>query len=175
MNPADWQLPFWWTVFAFFVIVMLRANGTYWIGRGIIAGTGHTRWRRALGSRAYQSASALINRWGPPAISLSFLLVGVQTMTNLAAGVTRMPLRRYLPAVTVGCVIWALIYGTGGVISWALLSAAWQHNPILTGIGVALLVLTLVLWLTRRDKGSASDTEPSESEPSEPSGRPLVR
>lgn len=159
MNPADWQLPFWWTVFAFFVIVMLRANGTYWIGRGIIAGTGRTRWRRALETKGYQSASALINRWGPPAITLSFLVIGLQTMTNLAAGVTRMPLRRYLPAVTVGCVIWALIYGTGGLISWALLVAAWRHNPVLTAIGVVAVVTLFAAWFLRRG------TAPEESRP----------
>lgn len=170
MNPADWQLPFWWTVFAFFVIVMLRANGTYWIGRALIAGTGHTRWRRALETKGYQSASALINRWGPPAITMSFLVIGLQTMTNLAAGVTRMPLRRYLPAVTVGCVIWALIYGTGGLISLALLQQAWRYNPVLTVAGVTLVVGLLIFWLTRRDTGPDAPGQSSV----EPSGGTLV-
>ncbi|MDO5083462.1 MAG: VTT domain-containing protein [Arachnia propionica] len=170
MNPADWQAPLWVVLLGFFVIVMLRANGTYWIGRGIIAGTGNTRWRRALETRAYRRASALINRWGPPAISVSFLFVGVQTMTNLAAGVTRMPLRRYLPAVTVGCMIWALIYGTVGFISWELLIRAWELNPVLTVVVATALLGSLGLWLTliRVNRRRAGST------PSEAPGRSLV-
>ena len=35
------------------------------------------------------------------------LTVGVQTFVQISAGVTRMPLRLYLPAVAVGSVVWA--------------------------------------------------------------------
>ena len=50
-----------------------------------------------------------------------------------------MPLRRYLPAVIVGCVIWAFIWGTGGMISLVIISQAWEHSPVLTVTGLVII------------------------------------
>ena len=149
MDPTTWQAPFAVVVGALFVIVMLRANATYWLGRAIIAGTGRSRWARILDTRAYRVGSSWLNRWGAPAVALSFLTVGVQTMVNLSAGVTRMPLRRYLPSVTVGSVIWAFLYGTVGFAGFVAVQKMWQQNHLLTIAGVALLVVVLAVVLFR--------------------------
>ena len=85
--------------------------------------------------------SSWLNRWGPLAVTLSFLVIGLQTMVNLAAGVARMPMRRYLPAVIVGCTVWAFIWGTGGIISLVLLSMAWEHSPAMTITGLSIKVV----------------------------------
>ena len=71
---------------ALFVIVMLRANATYWLGRG--AAAGGRRWRKSEGegSPAWQRARALVNRWGPIAVVLCFFTVGIQTAVNATAG-----------------------------------------------------------------------------------------
>jgi len=37
-------LPWGWAFLFLWVSVMGRANGTYWIGRAVAAGTGRTRW-----------------------------------------------------------------------------------------------------------------------------------
>ena len=139
MHPQDWNLPYGLTILTLFCIVMVRSNGTYWIGRGVVAGTSHTRWRRVLETRPYRVGCSWLSRWGPPAVTLSFLVIGLQTMVNLAAGVARMPLRRYLPAVVVGCTVWAFIWGTGGMISLVLLSMAWEHSPAMTTAGLAVM------------------------------------
>ena len=83
--------------------------------------------------------SSWLHRWGPPAVTLSFLVIGLQTMVNLAAGVARMPMRRYLPAVVAGCTVWAFIWGTGGMISLVLLSMAWNHSPAMTIAGLIVM------------------------------------
>ena len=150
MDPTTWQLPYGLVLLSLFCIVMCRSNATYWIGRGVVAGAGHTRWRKVLDSRAYAVGSEWLNRWGPPAVTLSFLVVGVQTMVNLAAGVSRMPMRRYLPAVIVGCVIWAFIYATGGLIGFALLSRAWEHSPPLTILGLLTITGATAAFFIRR-------------------------
>ena len=75
-------------------IVMLRANATYWLGRGAEAGAEHTRLRRLLRSPRFARVQAGVARWGAPVVTLSFLTIGIQTLVNLAAGVTKMPLRR---------------------------------------------------------------------------------
>ena len=48
-------------------------------------------------------------------------------------------MRRYLPAVIVGCIVWAFIWGTGGMISLMLLSMAWEHSPALTIAGLTVM------------------------------------
>ena len=96
MDPTQWDLPFPLVVGALFCIVMARANGTYWMGRLVTRGAASTRARVLLESPGYQRATERLHRWGAPVVTLSFLTVGVQTMVNIAAGATRMPLRRYL-------------------------------------------------------------------------------
>lgn len=154
-DPTSWNAPFAVVVVALFAIVMARANATYWLGRGLAAGAERSRWQRLLTSPHYASGARWLNRWGAPAVSLSFLTVGIQTMVNLAAGVTRMPLRRYLPAVTVGCIIWAFMYGTVGFIGWFAVVRLWERSPALT-VAVLAAGAAVVVWVvTRRDRAEA--------------------
>lgn len=109
-----------------FVIVMLRANATYWLGRGALRGGKlSARLAHRLEGPVMQRAHRLSARYGVIAVPLSFLTVGVQTAINFSAGFTEMPLRRYLPAVTVGCVLWALLYSTVGMVGWAAAATLW--------------------------------------------------
>lgn len=152
MDPTQWDAPFPIIVGALFVIVMTRANGTYWVGRFINRGASRTRAHSLLASRGYQRAVDRIHRWGAPVVTASFLTVGVQTMINVAAGAIRMPLRRYLPAVTLGCIIWAFIYGTVGFIGFRALAVLWDRAPILTGILAVVVVAAFaafVVWRVR--------------------------
>lgn len=111
-----------------FVIVMLRANATYWLGRGALRGGKLSgKLARHLEGHHMQRAQRLAARYGVIAVPLSFLTIGVQTAINFSAGFTRMPLRRYVPAVTVGCVLWALLYSTVGMVGWGAISALWDR------------------------------------------------
>lgn len=150
MDPRDWQAPLAVIVGALFLIVMARANATYWLGRAIVAGTARSRWARVVDSRAYRVGADWLNRWGAPAVTVSFLTIGVQTMVNLAAGVTRMPLRRYVPAVTVGCVIWALMYGTVGFVGFVAVERMWAWSPSVTLVAGLALAAALVVWVVRQ-------------------------
>ncbi|MGO1165855.1 MAG: DedA family protein [Janibacter sp.] len=147
-----------------FLVVMARANATYWIGRGVAAGT--RRWRSGDGtpSVAWQRAGRLVNRWGPIAVVFCFLTVGIQTAVNATAGVARMPLRRYLPAVTLGSVIWATVYATVGLAAVQAWLAAAARSPVAATVVAVVLVVGAValVWyrLTRRrpdDAGRVSE------------------
>lgn len=140
MDPTRWDAPFPVIAAALFVIVMARANGTYWIGRLGATGAHRTRLGRLMDSTGYQRATRRINEYGAPVITLSFLTIGFQTIANLAAGATRMPLARYLPAVTVGSVVWALLYATLGTFGVDLFGRLWTISPLLA---IATLVLTV--------------------------------
>jgi membrane protein DedA with SNARE-associated domain len=133
----------------FFLIAMMRSNGTYWAGRGLRAGGSHTRLSRHLDRPAVVGAERLVRRFGAPAVALSFLTVGVQTAINAAAGVLRMPLRWYIPASIVGSLAWAAIYTTAG---FAVVEA-WVGGIPWWGAFVVLAAIAAVIigsrWLAR--------------------------
>ncbi|WP_084349105.1 DedA family protein [Janibacter limosus] len=133
-----------------FVIVMLRANATYWIGRGAAAGT--RRWRRLEGepSPGWLRAQGLVHRWGPIAVILCFLTIGIQTAVNATAGLTRMPLRRYLPAVTLGSVLWATLYASVGLAAAQAWLAAAARSPMVATLVAVLLVGGVIVLVVRR-------------------------
>lgn len=159
-----WPYPL--TVATLFVIVMVRANATYWVGRAARAGATRTRLRRALSSAGFVRAQRLVGRWGAPVVTLSFLTVGIQTVVNLAAGATRMPLRRYLPAVTVGGVIWAFLYATAGFVTFAAWRRLYQFSPLLATVLLVALAVALVVFVTRQLR-VPGETDPNGPDPSE--------
>ena len=133
------SLPFAWAFLILFAIVMLRSNGTYWAGRGIAAGGRKTKMQKYLDSPAVLRAEKLIARWGAPAVSVSFLTIGFQTAVNMAAGLGRMSLRRYIPATIAGSIAWACIYATIGLAAFDAAIAAAAGSPL----ALVLLVLAL--------------------------------
>ncbi len=145
MDPTTWGAPYPLVVAALFVIVMARANGTYWLGRAAAAGSERTRMRTLLHAPGYRRAVRWIDRWGAPAVSVSFLTVGFQTLINLAAGVTRMSLRHYLPAVVVGSVMWAFVYATIGFVGVSAVAVLWASSPALA-VGLAVIASGLLAW-----------------------------
>lgn len=137
MMESITSLPFAWAFLTLFIIVMLRSNATYWAGRGLAAGGRRTRLQKHLDSPAVLRAEKIIARWGAPAVSVSFLTIGVQTAVNMSAGLGRMPLRRYIPATVVGSIAWACIYATIGLAAFDVALAAAAGSPL----ALAALVL----------------------------------
>ncbi|MCF3140417.1 VTT domain-containing protein [Paenarthrobacter sp. AR 02] len=155
------SLPFGVALAALFAIVMIRVNVTYWIGRGAVAGFAHTRLGSSLERPKAARAQALIQRWGPYAVVLSFLTIGLQTAINLAAGAARMPLRRYLPAAVVGSVVWAVLYATIGLAALEAWLAVAAASPVGAALGVATLaavVVWVVVFRRRRAAAKSADT-----------------
>lgn len=170
MNPLTWDAPWAVVALALFGIVMLRANATYWLGRAI--GTSAARWPRAqrlMSSTGYAKVVRWISRWGAPVVSVSFLTIGVQTMVNLAAGATGMKQRHYLPAVTVGCVLWALIYSTVGFVGFRAFSALHDRSPLAAWavVGIAAVAFAaFVITRTKRERLQGSATpDPATQDP----------
>ncbi|PRY61311.1 SNARE associated Golgi protein [Knoellia remsis] len=139
-----------WAVFAaFWLIALLRSNATYWAGRGLRAGGERSRLAERLDRPAVVRTEALVRRFGAPAVVLSFLTVGVQTLINAAAGALRMPLARYLPASALGSVLWATLYTSVGVALWeAVTGGRWWW--LLVPVAVAGLVVGVTRWAQQR-------------------------
>lgn len=152
------SLPFIWAFLILFVIVMLRSNATYWAGRGLAAGGRKTKLQKHLDSPAVLRAEKIIARWGAPAVSVSFLTIGVQTAINTSAGLGRMPLRRYIPATVVGSIAWATIYATIGLAAFDAAIAAAAGSPLaLLGLVLVVGVAALSIHLFRVSRNRKLD------------------
>lgn len=155
--------PFAVTLAFFFCGAFIRGNATYWIGRGIAKGVERTRFDKHLHGLAARRAQRFIIRWGVLAVPLSFLTIGIQSAVNASAGASRMPLRRYLPAVGVGALLWALIYTTVGMaVFYAWIALDW---PWLVGGALAIgLVVFMVLRVQRQKDRAYSEDAGAEAE-----------
>lgn len=183
-------------VAALFVIVLFRAQGTYWLGRAVTASAvrlrrGHDhdhdpvrsptwwtrvvfaveRWSHGPGGRR---AVALVHRWGPLAVTLSFFTVGIQTAVNAAAGLTRMAYGRYLLAMIPGCAAWALIYATVGFAAFYGAVALATRSPWALGAAIASMLAGLagLAWLAARRRRRTEKRNAAASPTPLPDGAP---
>lgn len=148
-------LPFAGLVVALFAVVFCRAQATYWLARLAVTGTERSRWGRWASSPAVRRGSRLLDRWGLPVVTVSFVVVGLQTVMNAAAGIARVPWWRYLLAMLPGCVAWAFVYATVGLaVFWAVVAAlagsVW--GVVVIAVLVAAGVLVLVAARRRRSR-----------------------
>ncbi|AEG44700.1 DedA family protein [Isoptericola variabilis] len=142
-------VPYWVVYLAAFGIVLVRAQATYWAGRGVARGTARTRLAERLSSPRAVAWVERVHRWGPPAVTLSFFTVGIQTVVNLAAGYLRMPYPRYLAALLVGCAAWAAIWTTVGTAAVNGAVALAARSPLTLAVLGAGLVASLA-WAAVR-------------------------
>lgn len=150
-NPMSWDGPWIWVWLALFFIVLCRAGGTYLIGRAVRSGVSRiSAVQKIMNAAIYQRAEVSLDRWGPPAVAISFLTVGFQTAINLAAGVIRMRWYRYLPALLIGGALWATIYTTVGRVSLVAVGVAYNRWPIPTVVVGVLFVVGLAGWISWR-------------------------
>ncbi|MBB4933648.1 membrane protein DedA with SNARE-associated domain [Lipingzhangella halophila] len=155
--------PMWLVYAALFVIAFARTQATYWIGRSVDAGVRRTRYAERLGDRL-ERAHRLINRFGPPAVTLSYMTVGVQTAVHLAAGAMRMHFARYLAAMLPGCALWAAIYSLGGMAVLAVWWNMFLDSPALATTVAALVAAVLVGALLVRRRAAARTSGASSPE-----------
>ena len=137
------------------IVVFLRAQATYWIGRAVAAGVLRTRWSRHFTGPRVTRAIGSIERWGWPIIPLSFLTIGFQSAVNAGAGVIRMRWIRYTLAMIPGCLVWALVYSLGGLAAFQAAVALAAKSPwVLVAVIVLLAVLVTALVLRARRRRS---------------------
>jgi membrane protein DedA with SNARE-associated domain len=158
--------PLWIAVAILFVIVLARAQATYWVGRAARTGSLHTRLAPRLTGPRMTSAIQKLHRWGAPLVTVSFLTVGFQTVVNAAAGFTGMRWPRYTVAMVPGCVAWAFIYATVGLAAfdaWLALAARSTWWAVLLLVLLVALAGLLVHRYRRRRSPSAPLSGPIDS------------
>jgi len=149
--------PFLLTFAVLFVIVLLRAQATYWLARAVAAGVLHTRLADKLTGPKITKAIDSLNRWGPPLVTVSFLTIGFQTVVNAAAGLIRMPWIRYTIAMVIGCVAWAAIYATVGIAAFEASLALFARSPWALAAVLVLIIAVVATVIVRKHRRTADD------------------
>ncbi len=141
--PIEAALAFMW------VVGIVRTSIVYALGALAAEGGARLdRIRKAMDSPLYRKARRLINRWGVVAVPLCFLTVGLQTAVIITTGFTKMPLRRWVPAMLLGTFIWACIYTT---IGFAIL-AALGLEPWMFPLALAIVITVMVIVAQLRER-----------------------
>ena len=141
--PIEVALAFMW------VVGIVRTSIVYALGTLAAEGGARLdRIRKAMDSPLYRKARTFINRWGVIAVPLCFLTVGLQTAVIITTGFTKMPLRRWVPAMLVGTFMWACIYTT---IGFAIL-AALGLEPWMFPLALAIVITVMVIVAQLRER-----------------------
>ncbi|MFF5506418.1 DedA family protein [Streptomyces roseolus] len=152
------------TAGALYVIVLLRAGGTFAVGWLAGAGARRSRFAGRMSSARFQRVERAIQRWGAPVVAVSFLTVGFQTAANFLAGSMRMPLPRYLPALFLGGAAWAVLYATVGLGALEMLGRVFAGSTALGVAVVAALILGVVGAVAYRRSKSARPVGDAETD-----------
>ena len=141
------------------IVGIVRTSLVYWVAALAAKGSARLhRIREAMERPLYRKARAFINRWGVIAVPLCFLTVGFQTAVIITTGFTRMPLRRWIPAMLIGTLMWAAIYTT---IGFAILSALglepWMFPVALAFVVTGAVIISAVREKRIDRKGTAED------------------
>ena len=170
--PAFAREGIWLFVFLF-VVVLLRAQATYWLARGAASGavraTGHQGFLGAM-ARWFdgpipRKGATMLDKWGLIVIPLCFLTVGIQTAVNAGAGLVRMRWSTYTIAMIPGCALWALLYGLGTLAVFAAAIRAVAGSPWgWAGLALILaLIATKIAWGRRKRRAVDAALAPDNS------------
>ncbi|MBS4940871.1 MAG: hypothetical protein KHZ68_04235 [Rothia mucilaginosa] len=151
--PIEVALAFMW------VVGIVRTSIVYALGALAAEGGARLdRIRKAMDSPLYRKARTFINRWGVIAVPLCFLTVGLQTAVIITTGFTKMPLRRWVPAMLVGTFMWACIYTTIGFAILAALGLEPWMFPLALAIVITVMVIVAQLRERRINRETAENT-----------------
>lgn len=165
LTHAHWNF---WIV----VVVGVAANTTgsifgyylgAWLGRPFL-----DRWGRYLLIRQHEveQAEQFFARWGSPTAFISRLLPGVRSVISFIAGVSHMPIGRFVFYSTLGAIPWtiALVYaGTVLGANWIQIRDALRPFDTLIVVLCVAAVAGFVWWRLGHPGWRRGEVEPSES------------
>ncbi|MEV6905300.1 DedA family protein [Amycolatopsis sp. NPDC051372] len=134
----------------------------YALGRRFGPRLRETKLIRKYGLDAWDKAAGVLERRGAWAVFFARFLPVLRTLTPAAAGASRLPFRKFLPATAAGALCWSLAHISLGA---ALGEAAKKvEGAFSTGflVAAAVVVGVLVFFLVRMKKRKALAPEETE-------------
>lgn len=137
----------------------------YLVGRRYGPKLWDTRLIQKYGTQAWDRATGILHRRGAWAVFFGRFLPVVRTLTPAAAGTSKLPLYKFLPAVVAGTITWSAAHLAIGA---ALGEAARRIEDALSAggallVGVATVTLVVLLIRFQRRRGPRSDSAPAEN------------
>ena len=161
----DWMTGWpWLGVYLFFLLgAVARSQAIYWLGRGVAAGVLRSRWKDRAESARVRRATRTVERWGMPIVPAAFLTVGFQSAVFLAVGLLRVGWLRFTLWAIPGCLVWAALWGGGGLAAFAGARELARRSPLLlAAVIVAVGLVVAVVAVAARRRRDARDTEPGD-------------
>jgi membrane-associated protein len=115
----------------------------YAIGRRFGPSLRETKLIQKYGVDGWDKATGILRKRGAWAVFFARFLPVVRTLTPAAAGTSRLPYRKFLPAVMAGAACWAALHITIG----AALGDAAERAESVMGTGGAVIIGALVVSL----------------------------
>ncbi|MFI0445738.1 DedA family protein [Actinomadura sp. 6N118] len=159
--PKDlFGLPLWAALVAAILIIFVRGQAYYWIGRGLGAKIYTSRLGRRVGEERLRKVEALVARRGALAVFAAHWVAGLRHAIPICAGGMRMPLPRYLLATVLGSILWTSMVMLGGyALIWGWLEIAARSPLIAAAAGVAALALLVAYLAYRRHRAAEHPAE----------------
>lgn len=133
----------------------------FWIGRGLGPRflAGESKLARLAATR-HAEASRFFGRHPAYSVTVARLISFVRTLMPMAAGMSGLSYRRYVPFELLGLIGWAILYVSIG----ALAGESWEAATRLVGIGgaIAFALAGLVLWIVWRRRRARRVPDPVE-------------
>ncbi|MFC6882008.1 MULTISPECIES: DedA family protein [Actinomadura] len=177
MRDTFWGMPLWLGAAVAVLIIFVRGQVYYWIGRTVGPRVYTSRIGRRVGEHRLRRVEAMVARRGALAVFAAHWVAGLRHAIPVSAGVVRMPLPRYLAASALGSALWTPPWVVGGyAVVWGWLEV-FGRSPAATAAlvaAVAALVAGLVAYRRRRrapeDGARGADAPPAGERSGGPAG-----
>lgn len=153
MRDTFWGMPLWLGAAVAVLIIFVRGQVYYWIGRTVGPRVYTSRIGRRIGESRLRRVEAVVARRGALAVFAAHWVAGLRHAIPVSAGVVRMPLPRYLAASALGSALWTPPWVVGGyAVVWGWLEVFGRSPAAAAALvaAVAALVAGLVAYRRRR-------------------------
>ncbi|GAA2459382.1 hypothetical protein GCM10010191_94520 [Actinomadura vinacea] len=157
MRDTFWGMPLWLGLLVAVLIIFVRGQVYYWIGRGLGERIYTSRAGRRIGAERLRKVERLVARRGAVAVFGAHWVAGLRHAIPICAGAMRMPLPRYLAASALGSLLWTPPWVVGGyAVVWGWLEIFGRSPGAAAALVAALGALIAGLVVVRRRR-RASD------------------
>ncbi|WP_067825729.1 DedA family protein [Actinomadura kijaniata] len=160
-------LPLWLGVSVAVAIIFVRGMVYYWIGRAVGPRIYTSKLGRRIGEGRLRRVEAMVARRGVLAIVGAHWVAGIRHAIPICAGVTRMPLPRFMLGSVIGAALWTPPWIVGGyAVVWGWLKVFRESPPAAAALVVAVAALvTGLVVLRRRRRGGAPEETVAQDQP----------
>lgn len=156
--------PYWQVLLALEAATILGTTGLFLFsrrfGRSVVDRYG---WLLHLGPETLAKAERAITKSGGRAIVIGRVIPGLRIVTPIAAGVLDVPLRTFLPAVSIGAFIYIATFITVGALAGPIVTPFLERLALPVGAIASLAAVGFAWYLVRRLKSAARATGASSS------------